>query len=247
MTALHIGCNVTTCPNGACRFTGQCKDLQRVASPPLAPEGYCSPTGAAWCETAKITRDGPCDDCPEAAPRTIIAFTGLAGSGKSTAAQHLVATRGFQRIRFAGPLKAMMAALGLTHEEIEGSEKETPCALLGGKTPRYAMQTIGTEWGRDLIAQDLWIRAFNAALLQVPAGVPVVIDDCRFPNEAEAVRAAGGLLVRIDRPGVGAGAAGHSSESHVLPTDAALLNYRSAAQLRDDVDNLVSDLSWADR
>jgi hypothetical protein len=32
-----IGCNVTTCPNGKCRATGECIDLPRVKSPPLAP------------------------------------------------------------------------------------------------------------------------------------------------------------------------------------------------------------------
>lgn len=175
--------------------------------------------------------------------RTIIAFTGLAGSGKSTAAAHLV-SKGFTRIRFAGPLKAMMAALGLTQEQIEGSEKETPCSLLGGKTPRHAMQTIGTEWGRDLIAPDLWIRAFNVALAKVPAGVPVVIDDCRFPNEAEVVATAGGVLVRIERPG--AGATGHSSEAHVLPVSATIHNRTDVPSLLWRVDALVSDLSWRD-
>jgi putative protein kinase ArgK-like GTPase of G3E family len=80
--------------------------------------------------------------------RQIIGLTGLMGSGKSLAAQELERI-GFTRTRFAGSLKDMMRVLGLTEEEIEGNLKETACALLGGKTPRYAMQTIGTEWGRS--------------------------------------------------------------------------------------------------
>lgn len=177
-------------------------------------------------------------------PRTIIAFTGLAGAGKSTAAQHLVANRGFVRIRFAGPLKAMMAVLGLNAAEIDGNLKETPCALLGGKTPRYAMQTIGTEWGRDLIASDLWIRVWQHALSQVPAGVPVVVDDCRFPNEAAAILDASGILVNVQRPGAGTPSV-HSSEAHVLAAVTTLHNTRDERNLREQVDVLLRDLSWA--
>lgn len=180
------------------------------------------------------------------ASRTLIAFTGLAGSGKSTAAKHLVDHHGFTRIRFAGPLKDMMRALGLNEREIERDLKEKPCELLGGKTPRYAMQTVGTEWGRDLIAPDLWIRAFNAALAKVPAGTPVVVDDCRFPNEADAIRVAGGALVRVERPGAGAGAIGHSSEAHQLPTIGTILNDDGMSELLFRVDALLRDLSWAD-
>lgn len=180
-----------------------------------------------------------------ALPRTVLAFTGLAGSGKSTAALHLVERYGFQRVRFAGPLKDMMRALGLTEAEIEGELKEKPCALLGGKTPRYAMQTIGTEWGRDLISQDLWIRAWLAALDRVPAGLPVVVDDCRFPNEADAVLAAGGSIIRVVRPGAEAGAAGHSSEAHELPADMVLHNEGSRELFLTGVVGAWRSLSWA--
>ena len=28
----------------------------------------------------------------------------------------------------------------------------------GGKTPRYLMQTLGTEWGRMMVDGDLWVE-----------------------------------------------------------------------------------------
>lgn len=180
-----------------------------------------------------------------AAPRTIIAFTGLAGSGKSTAAAHLVNRYGYTRVRFAGPLKAMLAALGCTPDEIDGHLKEQPCDLLGGKTPRFAMQQLGTEWGRDTITPDLWIRAWQAALARTAGNV--VVDDCRFPNEAEAVQAAGGVIIQIERPGAGAGAAGHSSEGQQLPAAVTIHNTGSENDLLFAVDELVSDLSWSER
>ncbi|XUM19730.1 deoxynucleotide monophosphate kinase [Bradyrhizobium oligotrophicum S58] len=220
MTRKHIGCNVTTCPQPACRLSGECVNRTLfMASPPLAPTD---------------------------ASRTIIAFTGLAGAGKSTAAAHLVKLRGFERVRFAGPLKAMMAALGCTAAEIDGDRKETPCDLLGGKTPRWAMQTLGTEWGRQLIGPDLWIRAWRAAVDRLPAGTPVVVDDCRFPNEAEAIRSAGGVVVRLERPGAGT-ASTHESEQHHLDAIHVLHNTLDEQNLREQVDVFLRDLSWVDR
>lgn len=210
-------------------------------------KGYVS--GVARFTCVKCTgncayRDG--GYCSNAAPRLIIGLTGLAGSGKSTAAMHLVERHGFQRVRFAGPLKAMLAALGCTPAEIDGDRKEMPCELLGGKTPRWAMQTLGTEWGRNLIASDLWIRAWQHAVAQVPAGVPIVVDDCRFANEAAAIQAAGGSIIRIVRPGAGAGAAGHSSEGQALPYAMEIANDMAIGQLLDRISSLACDLSWID-
>ncbi len=110
------------------------------------------------------------------------------------------------------------------------------------------MQTLGTEWGRNLIASDLWIRAWQHALANVPAGVPVVVDDCRFPNEADAVVAAGGICVRIERLfSNGAGTASvHESEQHALPAVSTLVNSLDERNLREQVDVLLRDLSWAD-
>ena len=88
----------------------------------------------------------------------VIALTGLMNSGKSTVADYLVTHRDFVRLKFAQGLKEMMRALGLTDDEIEGVRKEMPCERLNGRTPRYAMQTLGTEWGRTHMGQDFWVN-----------------------------------------------------------------------------------------
>ena len=56
--------------------------------------------------------------------KNLIALTGLAGSGKTTAADYLVKAHGFTRIKFADPLKSMLYTLGLVYEDIEGEGKE---------------------------------------------------------------------------------------------------------------------------
>ncbi|WP_174875205.1 deoxynucleotide monophosphate kinase [Vogesella oryzae] len=141
----------------------------------------------------------------------IVVLAGVAGSGKSTIAAELV-KHGYQVVKFAGLLKDMIRALGLTDAEIEGDLKEKPCALLGGQTPRHAMQTLGTEWGRELIARDIWVNAWRRKVEAVLAsGGRVVVDDCRFPNELNAALALGGVAVRLVRDG--AGTVAHASES----------------------------------
>jgi hypothetical protein len=170
----------------------------------------------------------------------IIGLTGYAGSGKSTAAQHLVEKHGFTLVKFAGPLKQMMRCLGLGDREIEGELKEEPHPLLSGKTPRYAMQTLGTEWGRDLIGFGLWVDvAMASAATVIDQGGRVVIDDCRFPNEAAAIKDAGGTVVNIRRPGVGP-VNGHASEQ-LPPYDLEVFNTRSVEQFEEA---LWFALSW---
>lgn len=171
--------------------------------------------------------------------RRLIAFTGPAGSGKSTAALHLVAVHGFTRVHFAEPLKRMLAALGVTPAELDGDRKETPCSLLCGRTPRWAMQSLGTEWGRELIGPDLWTRAWRAAL---PPG-DIVVDDCRFPNEVDAIWAEDGTIVRVERPGAIKFETLHVSEAHALPYRYALANIGSIEAFRLSVTQLFETIS----
>ena len=153
-------------------------------------------------------------------PVYLVGLAGPAGAGKSTVAQALCGLQRsmhlpeFKRLRFAGPLKDMLLALGLTREQVDGADKETPCRLLGGRTPRWAMQTLGTEWGRACIDPDLWVRAtMLQAERELIAGYGVVIDDVRFDNEAAAI-AKLGIVVQLSRHGTQASAE-HASEAGV--------------------------------
>lgn len=161
----------------------------------------------------------------------IIGFCGPIGAGKTTAAARLVGHWGFTKVRFADPLKAMLRTLGLTHDETDGAHKERPSMLLGGKTPRWAMQTLGTEWGRDLIDGDLWVRAWQHAC---GGRSNVVADDVRFPNEVAAIHAAGGKLIRIARADLTIPPA-HASETQDLLEDYVLPNEKRLAELESSI------------
>lgn len=152
-------------------------------------------------------------------PIDLIAFTGLAGSGKTTAAKALVHFHGYSRISFADPIRRMLMAIGLTAEDM-ADRKEVPHALIGFNTPRVAMQTLGTEWGRRTICDDLWLKIARRDIEQArafPDFAGIVIDDCRFDNEAELIRSLGGVVVKVERGGQVAMANGHASEVGVNP------------------------------
>ena len=154
----------------------------------------------------------------------LIGFCGAAAAGKSCAAEILVRQHGFRRMRFAAPLKAMLRALGLSEREIDGDRKETPCTRLMGRTPRHAMQTLGTESRRLLIAPDLWVELWRQdAEAALAAGERLVADDVRFENEAAALRALEGKLVALRREGASPEGA-HVSERQRLTPDASLFN-----------------------
>ena len=178
-------------------------------------------------------------------PRLIVGLTGPIGSGKSTVASEFC-RYGFTRVRFAGPLKKMMTVLGLSIDQVDGSAKETPSELLCGKTPRHAMQTIGTEWGRDLIGPDLWVNAWKHAVSRLPDDMSVVADDLRFENEAAAVRALGGIIVRVQRNQVYVTnylTATHASEQFDFDPDSVIHNDSTIEQLAQQVRFMVVGLA----
>jgi hypothetical protein len=135
----------------------------------------------------------------------VVGLSGFAQSGKTTAALYLEQKYGIRRKHIAEPLRAMLAVLlqanGMSSDEIteylEGAKKEQVIPCLG-VTSRYAQITIGTEWGREMINQNLWANTWAAG---VKDGESVMNDSVRFPNEAAAIRQLGGFVIMIKRPG----------------------------------------------
>lgn len=147
----------------------------------------------------------------------LIGFCGYMGSGKTFAADYLVEKYGYTRIKFAGPLKDMLRTMGLTEEHIEGKLKDVPSDLLCGRTPRWAMQSLGTEWGRECIGENLWGNIWESQVKELlKSRRPVVVDDCRFDNEVARVKRLGGLVCLLTSKTSGTDAT-HPSEN--LPSN----------------------------
>lgn len=157
----------------------------------------------------------------------LIGLTGRAGSGKDTVADILVARHGFKKIALADPMKRFCQEIfGFTVEQLWGpSEKRNePDPRWDGLTPRKALQTLGTEWGRTM-HPDAWIRRLIAEWSLL--GDSVVVPDVRFQNELEAIRAAGGHVIRVTGHAVGVlegGVPGHVSEAGVEGDDTLIDN-----------------------
>lgn len=174
----------------------------------------------------------------------IVGFTGRKRHGKDTAAAALV-VNGHTRLSFAAPMKLMIRELlryqGVDEETIErmleGDLKEAPTKYLGGRSPRYALQTLGTEWGRDLMATDFWA---DILLNTSDMFEEVVVSDVRFPNEVAKLKEAGGKVIRVIRPGV-ANNDNHPSETQIdtLPVDHEITNDGTVVDLHKRVREIL--------
>ena len=139
----------------------------------------------------------------------IIGIVGFIGSGKDTVADYLVNFHRFKRESFANSLKdAVSQVFGWDRELLEGRTQESrewretkdewwSKRLKRDITPRYVLQYWGTEVIRKGFHDDMWVASLEHRLLNTKNDI--VITDCRFPNEINAIRAAGGKLVRIRR------------------------------------------------
>jgi len=148
---------------------------------------------------------------PEKRTANLIAFTGLATSGKTTAAKPLTA-KGFRLISFATPVKRMVEVLTLCRDKSERPE------VLCGKTIREVYQSLGTDWGRRMVGDDIWVNIGRNAIqseLACEDTRGVVLDDLRFNNEALCVKQLGGIVVEVRRHGLVR--MEHASEAGVSP------------------------------
>lgn len=138
----------------------------------------------------------------------IIGIVGFLGSGKGTVGDILIQNYGFYRLSFADAVKDAVSVIfswprhlleGDTQESREFREK--PDAFWSKRfgyevTPRYMLQLMGTEAGRDVFHKDIWIHALERKLAMFDN---VVVPDVRFPNEIDFIRKVGGKIVRVKR------------------------------------------------
>jgi len=99
-----------------------------------------------------------------------------------------------------------------------------------------------------MVHGDIWtVVTMNIVRKLLQDGYNVVIDDMRFPNEAEAVNEADGIVVGIARENADGDLMGgddsHESESHFrsIQCDFSLLNFKSPEGLLEDFNKAMED------
>lgn len=159
----------------------------------------------------------------------IIAFAGRKQSGKTTCSEFIVkyangAIPPFNHAKvynFADPLKKeiCMNILGMTYEQCYGSDEQKnsltdilwtnmpgydeswslsePQDPSGYMTARQVMQLVGTNIFRKM-KHNVWADATINTINREKPDI-AVIADCRFPNEVESVKRAGGVVIKLNR------------------------------------------------
>jgi hypothetical protein len=124
--------------------------------------------------------------------------------------------------KYADKLKDMVCLLiGCTRDQLEDREfKDKPLGKEwddshGINTPRELLQILGTDCGRDIIHPNIWVNALFADynskqefIKHTSDGFEEwsgdlypnwIITDVRFPNEAQAIKDRGGIVIRVNR------------------------------------------------
>lgn len=139
----------------------------------------------------------------------LIGIIGFIGSGKGTVGDFMIEEKYFRHDSFAAPLKdAVSIIFQWDRKLLEGdteisrqwreNKDEKWSEIVGfDLSPRYALQLFGTECIREVFSPDVW----SASLIMryQESGLNTVVTDCRFQNEINAIKNAGGFVIRVKR------------------------------------------------
>lgn len=177
----------------------------------------------------------------------IIAICGLKRSGKDVIADHLVNKYGYEKIKFADPLKkAVKELFEFTEEQVGDSDDKDIMDTRWNITPRKALQFFGTEVMQFKIQELLKgvDRKFFAKSLLYKINTnnndkKYVISDLRFYHEYEELEKIGVYVIRIER---------HldNNDHHIseleytkIPNDNIIINNKDIDHLKKMIDKIL--------
>jgi len=189
----------------------------------------------------------------------LVGISGRKRSGKDTLAARLISHHGFTRVSFAEPMRHMLKAQNpivaaepgwigadLRLTDVLGPEDDWEVAKELPEVRRL-LQALGTEAGRNILGENVWVDAAFRVVDEIPG--PVVITDVRFPNELHYVEGwcgSGryGLTVRVERPSLPPNTDLHPSETALddAAFDYGVRNDGTVADLHVQADNIALSL-----
>lgn len=158
----------------------------------------------------------------------IIGLSGKLQSGKDTLGGMIqdIMPDQWKIKKFGYKLKQIVAILtGLKVEDLEsidvknsvlGKEWEWSFGVQTPPTVREVLQKFGTDIMRDRVHTNIWVNALFADMTEQSRGW--IVTDVRFPNEVKAIQERGGIVIRVNRPGM------EATGSH--PSETSLDNYQ---------------------
>lgn len=193
----------------------------------------------------------------------VIGFAGPAQNGKDTCADFLVDKFGYTKYGMADPLKEMLYVLNpdisykhlIENSDIHQTIFKEPCNKSANlklivdtvgwedakQIPeiRRLLQVFGTEVGREMIDEDLWV---NLADRFIHNHTATTIAGVRFPNEAELIRKHNGIIIQVIRPDTDLltkSANKHTSETSKIDPDFTIINDGTVEDLYTKLDQIV--------
>ena len=175
----------------------------------------------------------------------IIGLSGYASAGKDSVAQILVESFGYKRMAFADAIRDILYTLDpLTHN---GLHLKTVVDDYGWDLAkqdteiRRLLQVLGTEVGRNVFGDDVWVDVLISKLEPMDK---VVITDVRFPNEAREIHNLAGEVWRVNREGINA-VNEHISETQMdgYAFDNVINNNGSLEELQQAVIELIEAIN----
>lgn len=143
--------------------------------------------------------------------KNVVGLGGYLRSGKDTVADRLVELHGYTKLGMSDPLLDMALVLDPIIPTPGGMERLTNIVNIVGYVQakqypevRRFLQQLGTEVGRNMIDQDLWVNLASRRIAGIlEEGGKVVLTGVRFRNELELVAGRWkGATIWVDRPSV---------------------------------------------
>jgi len=180
----------------------------------------------------------------------IIGITGKAGSGKDTMVELFLKNSAHplsQRLAFGDGVKHSAAAI--FREDLGNFyENKQDISDQWGITYREMLQKLGTEFARDMIDQDFWVKWLAGKMGGIATAVQLVfITDVRFNNEAQWIQMQGGIVIEVIRDGYSTLSSleevQHASESGISEPliDYRIVNRESVEHLGEQLDKVLKE------